>query len=119
MTKIYKICLLVFSLFLFCVQSAYAYIDKDKAVIAVMDKVAGKTQNITIPVDTTATFDKLSISIKSCKLTDPFEAENSFAFIEIYTQTDGKIFSNWLNHNEPGQNPLQNQDYDIWLIKCE
>jgi len=119
MTKLYRLCLVILPFFAFCNESVFAYIDKSNAVIAVMDKAAGKTQNITIPVNKTVSLDKLSIAIKSCKQTDDFEAENFLAFIEIYTQTDGKIFSNWMNHNEPGDKPLQNQDYDVWLIKCE
>ena len=39
-------------------------------------------------------------------------------FIEIDKDPDGRIFSNWMNRNEPGENPLQNPDYDVWLEKC-
>ena len=38
-------------------------------------------------------------------------------FIEI--SQDSKIFSGWMSHNEPGNNPLQHPDYDLWLVGCE
>ena len=42
-----------------------------------------------------------------------------FMFIEIDKSDEGKIFSGWMSANEPGDNPLQNADYDLWLVKCE
>ncbi|MBR5904190.1 MAG: DUF2155 domain-containing protein, partial [Alphaproteobacteria bacterium] len=49
----------------------------------------------------------------------PFDAENFFVFLEIYTKSNNRIFSGWMNRNEPGQNPLQNETYDVWVEKCE
>lgn len=100
-------------------SGAHAYVEKDNAVVRIMNKAAGKVQTVTLPVGKTAEFEKLDITIRSCKQTDPFQAENFFAFVEINKETEGKIFSGWMNSNEPGDNPLQNADYDVWLVKCE
>ena len=40
-----------------------------------------------------------------------------FAFIEIFDDKD-QVFGGWMTRNEPGQNPLQHSDYDVWLVKC-
>ena len=61
----------------------------------------------------------LKVIVKNCKQSDPFDAENFFVFMEIYTKTDGRIFSGWMNRNEPGENPLQNDTYDVWVERCE
>lgn len=98
---------------------ALAYIDKNVAVVRILNKAAGKTQMVNLPVGQHTEFEKLAITVKSCKQTDPFQAENFFSFIEIYKTSEGKIFSGWMNANEPGENPLQNADYDVWLVKCE
>lgn len=98
---------------------SYAYINRSNAVISIMNKAAGKVQTVTIPVGQETTFEKLSLLVRDCKQTDPFEAEDFFAFIEISKYSEGKIFSGWMSHNEPGKNPLQNADYDVWLVKCE
>ena len=99
--------------------SAFAYIEKETAVLRVMNKAAGKTQTVSGKVGNSIQHDGLIIKIRNCKQTDPFDPENFFAFLEIYTKTDERIFSGWMNHNEPGQNPLQDDTYDVWLEKCE
>ena len=115
-----KICFFVSLLAVcFVVRPAFSYTEKDLAVVRVMDKAAGKTQLLTIPLNQNIQFDNLILNARNCKQTDPFDAENFFVFLEIYTKTDGRIFSGWMNRNEPGQNPLQNDTYDVWVEKCE
>lgn len=116
-TKLF--CLFITPLFLLSNSSAFAYVEKNVAVLRVMDKAAGKAQVVPVKVGAIKQFDGLNITVKNCKQSDPFDAENFFVFLEIYTKTDGRIFSGWMNRNEPGQNPLQNDTYDVWLEKCE
>ncbi len=106
-------------MFLVAALPAYAYVDHDTAVISIMNKAAGKVQSVTVPVGTMIEFEKLNIMVRSCKQTDPFQAQDYFMFVEVSTAADGKIFSNWMSHNEPGERPLQNSDYDLWLVRCE
>ncbi|MBP5485608.1 MAG: DUF2155 domain-containing protein [Alphaproteobacteria bacterium] len=114
MRKIIVPLLVVFAAF-----GAHAYIDRDTAVLQVMNKAAGKTQTITAPVGRAVVFEKLNITVRACKQSDPFDAENFYAFTEI-SKSDGEMFySNWMNRNNPGKNPVQNADYDVWLVRCE
>lgn len=112
---------LIAFLVLFCAlpDVALAYIDRDIATVRIMNKAAGKVYDLNIPVGNSAQFEKLDINVRACKQSDPFDAEDYFAFLEISTTTDGLIFSNWMSRNEPGVRPLQNADYDVWLVKCE
>lgn len=110
---------LSFCAFALMAWTANAYVDNNTAVLRIMNKAAGKVQTVTIPVGVETEFEKLSLLVRSCKQTDPFQAEDFFAFIEISKYGEGKIFSGWMSHNEPGENPLQNADYDVWLVKCE
>ncbi|MBQ8473363.1 MAG: DUF2155 domain-containing protein [Alphaproteobacteria bacterium] len=98
---------------------ANAYIDREIAAVRVMNKAAGKVYNINIPVGNSAQFEKINITVRACKQSDPFDAEDYFAFLEISTATDGMVFSNWMSRNEPGVRPLQNADYDVWLVDCK
>ena len=107
------------SLFLFYANAANAYVDRGTAVVGIMNKAAGKVQTVSIPVGRTAEFEKLSIRVRSCKQTDPFDAEDFFMFVEVSTRADGQIFGNWMGRNNPGDRPLQNADYDIWLVRCD
>lgn len=99
--------------------SAGAYIDQSTAIVSIMNKAAGKAQNIQIPVGSTVEYEKLNITVRTCKQSDPFDAEDYFMFVEVSDNTHGKFFSGWMSHNEPGENPLQNPDYDLWLINCQ
>lgn len=112
------ICLFTFVL-AFLPDMALAYVEKDMAVLRVMNKAAGKTQIVSASVDQPVQYEGLTILVRNCKQTDQFEAENYFVFVEIYTKTDGRVFSGWMNRNEPGQNPLQDDTYDVWVEKCE
>jgi len=103
----------------FAPRSAFPYIERDNATLRVMNKAAGKTQIISVGVGESVQHDGLTLIVRNCKQSDPFDAENFFVFVEIYTKTDGRIFSGWMNRNEPGQNPLQDDTYDVWLEKCE
>lgn len=119
MKKIYAVFLLSIGLIAGVSDDALAYVERENAIVRIMNKAAGKVQTITMPVGRDIQFEKLHMLVRSCKQSDPFDAENYFAFIEISKSDDGKIFSNWMNANEPGDNPLQNADYDVWLVKCE
>lgn len=98
---------------------AEAYIERGVAVLRVMDKDAGKVQELSVPIQSEVQFEKLFINVRACLQTDPFEAEDFWGFIEISERDKGQVFSNWMSRNEPGQNPLQHSDFDVWLVRCE
>lgn len=98
-------------------SAADAYVNRETAVVRIMNKAAGKTQTVKVPVGRAASFEKLDFIVRTCKQTDPFEAEDFVMFIEV--SQDAKIFSGWMSKSEPGNNPLQHPDYDLWLVKCE
>jgi len=107
---------------LFCflmTAPGYGYTNRNTAVLQVMNKAAGKTQTISAPIGQTVEFEKLNILVRACKQSDPFEAENFYAFVEISKNNDNRFFSNWMDRNNPGKNPVQNADYDVWLVRCE
>lgn len=104
---------------LFVTAPAVAYIEHDNAVLRIMNKAAGKAYTITAPVGKDTSFEKLHFTVRTCKQTDPFQAEDFLVFVEISHASSDVIFSNWMSRNEPGRNPLQNADYDVWLVKCE
>jgi len=102
----------------FAPAPSHAYVDRNTAIVRVMNKAAGKVQTINLPVGRAVEFEKLRMTTRACKQNDPFQAENYFMFIEVAKNGDGDIFSGWMNRNEPGDNPLQDADYDLWLVGC-
>ena len=95
MKNIFKILIISSLMCISLPEKADAYIDKSIAIVRVMNKAAGKVQTLTLPVGESTDFEKLSLLVRSCKQTDPFQAENFFSFIEIYKTSEGKIFSGW------------------------
>lgn len=102
-----------------CIDDAHAFTERKTATLRIMDKAAGKTQTITTPIDNVVQFEKISLVVRSCRQSDPFDAENFYAFTEIRKSDGDLIYSNWMNRNNPGVNPVQNADYDVWVVKCE
>lgn len=117
----YYLCMrkILTALLIFWPVVANAWVNRDVAVMRVMNKDAGKVQEIKVNVGQEVQFDKLFINVRACKQTDPFQAEDFWTFVEISERTRGLIFSNWMSRNEPGKNPLQHPDYDVWLVGCE
>lgn len=116
-----KIVSALFIAMAFCIgifNQCDAYVNRQNAVVTILDKASGKTHLLAIPLGQMAQYEKLSFFVHACKQTDPFKPENAFMFVEI-TQGNTLVFSGWMNKNEPGENPLQNADYDVWLVRCE
>ncbi|MBO7509504.1 MAG: DUF2155 domain-containing protein [Alphaproteobacteria bacterium] len=109
------VCLLA----IFVADAAYAYTNRGTAVLRVMNKAAGKVTQMNVAVGNTVEFEKIGITVRACKQSDPFDAENFYAFVEIARPDGAMVFSNWMNRNNPGANPVQDADYDVWLVKCE
>ena len=94
------------------------YTAMQSATIQVMDKAAGRTRTFIVPVGESIKVDKLEILVKKCLGTNEFLPEDFYMFADI-VKNDGKIFSGWMTKSEPGQNPLQDPDNDLWLVRCE
>jgi hypothetical protein len=108
--------------FLFFISNLFAegeqYIPAQNATVQIMNKQAGKVQTITIPVGKNVKFEKLEIMVRKCLSNNEFLPEDFYMFAEI-GKSGKKIFSGWMTKSEPGQNPLQDPDNDLWLVKCE
>lgn len=118
MSKIIAQILILSGLVAFAVVPARAWVNHESAVVSVMNKAAGKVQTLRVPVGGVVNFEKLQIGVRACKQTDPFDAEDFFMFVEVFKADEGQIFGGWMSRNEPGDNPLQNADYDLWLVEC-
>ena len=90
----------------------------DNAIVQVLTKQSGRTQTITIPNGQPTEFEKITITVRECLTTDEFLPEDFFMLADI-SKNNHIIFSGWQSRNEPGQNPLQDPDHDLWLVRCE
>ena len=94
------------------------FTDKATAVVRILNKAAGRAESITIPVGGSGEYEKLTINVKTCKVTPQFAALDNWMFAQI-EKSGARVFSGWMSMAEPGENPFRDADYDVWLIKCE
>jgi len=121
-SRIYALCFMLYALFFSITSFAAAneFIEKNTAVVRIMNKAAGRAHTVNITVGRETQFDKLKILIRDCKQSDPYSALDYFAFAQIWKKpSDARIFSGWMVASEPGENPLQDADFDLWLVRCE
>lgn len=93
------------------------YIPMQLATVQIMNKAAGRTQTLTIPVGQKTQYEKMHIVVEKCLATNEFLPEDYFMFVTI-NKDKHQIFSGWMTKSDPGQNPLQDPDNDLWLVKC-
>ena len=94
------------------------FIQKEIAVVQVLNKQSGRTSTLRIPINTPTQFEKITINIRQCYAMDEFLPENFYMFVNV-VKAERVIFNGWMSRNEPGQNPLQDPENDLWLTRCE
>jgi len=97
-------------------------IPKLSATLRIMNKAAGKAKTITLSVGKASEYERMNILVRACRTSAPYSARDDFMFAEISKKSGNAsptIFSGWMMASDPGYNPLQDSDYDLWLIRCE
>ncbi|MDR2686044.1 MAG: DUF2155 domain-containing protein [Rickettsiales bacterium] len=97
-------------------------VEKKTALVQVLDKASGKTRQLKLSVGQTSQFEKLVIDTKVCLAAAEYSPEDYSAFFQINkagaASEPVRIFSGWMLQSSPGANPLEDENYDLWLVKC-
>ncbi len=116
MTASVLICLSITS------QAMAAEISTNAALMQAMDKVTGRVNKITIPVNSKISFGDFSLVLRSCKKRPAEETPENFAFIDVTDKSFGtdeyNIFRGWIVSSTPGINAIEHPIYDVWLLEC-
>lgn len=98
------------------------------AVIGVLDKRQGSTAQFTLKPGERFQFGRLSGILRTCDRTQPYERQQSAAFLQVVDQPPtlrGRpapkpvvAFSGWLFAESPSLNPFVHPVYDVWLKSC-
>ncbi|MBE6463116.1 MAG: DUF2155 domain-containing protein [Alphaproteobacteria bacterium] len=99
-----------------------AEIETNSALMQAMDKVTGRVNKITVPVNTKVTYGDFSLVLRSCKKRPAEETPENFAFVDVTDKSFGSeeynIFRGWILSSAPGINAIEHPIYDIWLLEC-
>lgn len=110
-------------LLIFVANSGYSKeITTNTAIMQAMDKITGRVNKISVPVNSKVSFGDFSVVLRSCKKTPAEETPENFAFVDVADKSFGKdeynIFRGWLISSTPGINAIEHPIYDVWLLEC-
>ncbi|MEM9197633.1 MAG: DUF2155 domain-containing protein [Pseudomonadota bacterium] len=84
-----------------------------------LDKMTGRVTEIEIPVGTTLRYERLEITLKSCRRPGPGESEDAFAYLVIRdSRRDAPSFMGWMFASSPALSALDHPRYDVWVAAC-
>ena len=99
--------------------AANAWEPKQTAELEALDKVDDKTATLSVPVNQSAQFGFLAISVRACLVRPPDQAADATAYLDIIDpRTDATGFHGWMFANEPSVSMLQHPVYDVRLVAC-
>ncbi len=95
--------------------------------LAALNKRTGVTQEFTAHPGDSFRFATLSVRVRACETTPPWEARQTAAYLqiddtpaEVRTRTvrTRRVFSGWMFAESPSLNPLEHPLYDVWVRSC-
>lgn len=99
-----------------------AEISTNAALMQAMDKVTGRVNKITVPVNSKISFGDFSLVLRACKKRPAEETPENFAFVDVTDKSFGEdeynIFRGWMLSSTPGINAIEHPIYDVWLLEC-
>ena len=88
-------------------------------VLRALDKIAGVTRDVELPVGSTARFGRLEVDNAQCRYPVGNPSGDAFALLRVRESgRDEPVFTGWMIASAPGLNPLDHQRYDVWVLRC-
>ena len=92
------------------------------ATIAALNKRNGRTQVFTAHPGQQIGFDSLTIRVRACETTPPWEQALTGAFLQIDEALrpagSRRLYSGWMYADTPSLHPLEHPLYDVWVKSC-
>lgn len=94
-------------------------IKKDVAILKALNKVSGRSSQLTIKVNETQSFEDLEISVFSCQERPPEYIPESGIFLKVKERSSqNNVFSGWMFASAPSLSPFEHQLYDLYAVDC-
>ena len=97
-------------------------VSTNSALMQAMDKVTGRVNKITVPVNSKISYGDFSLVLRACKKRPAEETPENFAFVDVTDKSFGEdeynIFRGWMLSSAPGINAIEHPIYDVWLLEC-
>jgi hypothetical protein len=99
------------------------WIPKTTAELQLLDKVTARVSVLHVPLNQTAQFGTLGITVRACNARPPDEVPDAVAWMEV---TDSRrpadqnlVFRGWMFANAPAVNMLEHPVYDLRVLECQ
>lgn len=96
--------------------------------LAALNKRNGQTQEFSAHPGDSFRFATLTVRVRACETTPPWEARQTAAYLQIddapaQVRKNGpspvrRVFSGWMFAESPSLNPLEHPLYDVWVRSC-
>jgi len=114
--------ILFLSVSLYGLSAKATEVATNAALMQAMDKVTGRVNELTIPVNSKISFGDFSLVLRACKKRPAEETPENFAFIDVADKSFGtdeyNIFRGWILSSTPGISAIEHPIYDVWLLEC-
>ena len=90
------------------------------ALLRGLDKVSGRTTDISLRVGEAAAFGRLEVRLGECRYPAGDPSSDAFAQMTITDTVRGTtVFAGWMIASSPALSALDDARYDIWVISCQ
>lgn len=90
--------------------------------LGALDKRTSATREYKVKVGEAVAFDRLTLIVRTCEASPPWEEPLEGAFVQIDERKKRggveRAFSGWLFAQSPSLSAFEHPDYDIWLKAC-
>ncbi len=99
--------------------AAQSYSDAEGGVIRWLDKITGKTGDVTLTRGQAASNGRLTIQLDNCRYPTDNPASEAEAHLTI---VDGGrkavVFTGWMLASSPALSAMEHPRYDVWVLRC-
>jgi hypothetical protein len=90
--------------------------------VAILNKNNSQARDFKLRPGGTVRFERLTVRVRACEATPPWERPWSGAFVQIDDQprrgATKRVFSGWLFAESPSINSFDHPVYDVWVKSC-
>lgn len=89
------------------------------AVLRGLDKVNGRSQDLTLPTGQSGSLFGLEVELIDCRYPSENPTGDAFAYLLIRDEgASATQFEGWMIASSPALNALDHSRYDVWVLRC-
>lgn len=84
-----------------------------------LDKITGKTEDITLTAGEAFTYGRLEVRLGECRYPQADPTSDAYAELTILDKPANRtVFAGWMIASSPAISALDDARYDVWVISC-